>query len=217
MPYLGWGTAFLDFDNDGFPDLFVANGHVYPEIDRYSVGSTFYERKQLYRNQGNATFREVTNEVGTGLLIEKSSRGVAYGDYDNDGSLDILIVNLNDRPTLLHNTGEHHNHWLTVKLVGTKSNRGGIGARVTLQEGGRTQVAEVQSGGSYLSNNDSRLHFGLGNEARVSNIEIRWPSGFTEKLEPVSGDQFLTITEGRGVTSSSGSGRPYRMASHLSP
>jgi len=198
MPYLGWGTAFVDLDNDGFPDLFVANGHVYPEIDRFALGSTYYERKQLYQNLGNATFREVTTEIGGGLLIEKSSRGVAYGDYDNDGNLDLLIVNLNDRPTLLHNNCGSRNHWLTLKLIGTKSNRDAIGARVMIQVGGRRQLAEVQSGGSYLSNSDLRLHFGLGGDTRVSNMEIRWPSGLIEKLDNVMGDQILVITEGRG-------------------
>ena len=198
MPYLGWGTAFVDLDNDGFLDLFVANGHVYPEIDRFALGSTYYERKQLYQNLGNGTFREVTAAVGGGLLIEKSSRGVAYGDYNNDGYLDLLIINLNDRPTLLRNDGEKRNHWLTLKLIGTKSNRDAVGARATIEVGGRKQVAEVQSGGSYLSNNDSRLHFGLGRDTRVYHLEVRWPSGLIEKFENVEGDQFLVITEGEG-------------------
>lgn len=199
MPYLGWGTAFVDLDNDGLLDLFVANGHVYPEIDRFSLGSTYRERKQLYRNLGNGTFREVTAEVGSGLLIEKSSRGVAYGDYDNDGDLDLLIVNLNDRPTLLRNDGGNRNHWLTLKLIGTKSNRDAIGARATIEAGGRKQIAEVQSGGSYLSHNDSRLHFGLGRDAGLHQLAVHWPSGLIEKFEDVEPDQFLVITEGQGL------------------
>ena len=204
MPYLGWGTVFVDLDNDGFLDLFVANGHVYPEIDRFAVGSTYKERKQLYQNLGNGTFREVTAEVGGGLLSEKTSRGVAYGDYDNDGDLDLLIVNLNDRPTLLRNDGGNRNHWLTLKLIGTKSNRDAIGARATIGVGERKQVAEVQSGGSYLSNNDSRLHFGLGRDTRVGYLEVRWPSGLIEKFENVEADQFLVMTEGQGFVQGHG-------------
>ncbi len=197
---MGWGTGFVDLDNDGYLDIFVANGHIYPDIDQFPLGSRFLERKQLFQNLGNGRFREVTEEVGGGLLLEKSSRGVAFGDYDNDGDLDILIVNLNDRPTLLRNEGGNRNHWITLRLVGTESNRDAIGARVRVQVGDRVQTAEVRSGGSYLSHNDTRVHFGLGAERRVKRLEIRWPRGLVEKFEDLAADQFLLVTEGRGIT-----------------
>ncbi len=199
LPYLGWGTGFVDLDNDGLLDIFIANGHVYPEVDRYNIGTKFLERKQLYQNLGNGRFREVTEEVGGDLLLEKSSRGVAFGDYDNDGNIDILIVNLNDRPTLLHNEPRNRNHWLTLKLVGTKSNRDAIGARVTIEAGHRRQIAEVRSGGSYLSHNDSRVHFGLGDEIRIKRLEVRWPTGLVQNFENIQADQFLVLTEGQSI------------------
>jgi hypothetical protein len=199
LPYLGWGTGFVDFDNDGLLDIFVANGHVSPQIDQSTLGSKYLERKQLYRNLGNGRFREVTEEIGGSLLVEKSSRGTAFGDYDNDGDLDILVINLDDRPTLLRNEGNNGNHWLTLKLVGTKSNRDAIGARVTVTAGNRVQIAEVRSGGSYLSHNDSRVHFGLGEATRVKRLEVRWPSGGVETWEDLQGDQVLVLREGHGI------------------
>jgi hypothetical protein len=199
LPYLGWGTGFVDLDNDGLLDIFVANGHVYPEIDRFNLGTKFLQRKQVYQNLGNGTFREITGEVGGDLLVEKSSRGVAFGDYDNDGRIDILIVNLNDLPTLLRNYGGNTNHWITLKLTGTRSNRDAIGARVALEAGGRRQIGEVRSGGSYLSQSDSRLHFGLGDATSVAHLEVRWPSGLTETLENLQADQFYLLREGKGL------------------
>jgi hypothetical protein len=199
LPYMGWGTGFVDLGNNGFLDLFVANGHIYPQIDQYPLGSKFLERKQLFHNQGNGHFRDVTDEIGSGLLIEKSSRGVAFGDYHNDGNMDILIVNLNDRPTLLRNDGGNRKHWVTLRLVGTKSNRDAIGARVRLSSGRLAQSAEVRSGGSFMSNNDVRLHFGLGREKRIESLEVRWPSGLVEKFVDLRADQFLRITEGKGI------------------
>jgi hypothetical protein len=199
LPYMGWGTGFVDLANGGFLDLFVANGHIYPQIDQYPLGSKFLERKQLFHNQGDGHFRDVTDEIGGGLLIEKSSRGVAFGDYDNDGDMDILIVNLNDRPTLLRNDGGNRKHWVALRLVGTKSNRDAIGARVRVTAGRRAQTAEVRSGGSFMSNNDIRLHFGLGQETRIQSLEVRWPSGLVEKFEDLQTDQFLRITEGQGI------------------
>ncbi len=200
LPYLGWGTGFVDLDNDGLLDIFIANGHVYPEIDRFAIGTKFLERKQLFQNLGNGRFRDVTDEVGGSLLTEKSSRGVAFGDYDNDGDIDILITNLNGRPQLLRNDGGNRNHWVTVKLVGTKSNRDAIGARISLEAGGRRQTAEVRGDGSYLSHNDLRVHFGLGDSAMVDRLEIRWPSGLAQTLERIAGDHFVEVIEGHQPT-----------------
>ena len=201
MSYLGWGTSFVELDNDGFLDLLVANGHIYPEIDHFLLGSTFLQPNQLYRNLGNGRFQEVTAEMGESLLMEKSSRGVAFGDYDNDGDLDILITNLDDRPNLLRNDSGNKKHWLTVQLVGTKSNRDGIGARIAVRVAQRTQIAEVESGGSYLSHSDSRVHFGLGDATRVEHLEVRWPSGLIETFENLEADQFLCLREGEGMGS----------------
>lgn len=200
LPYMGWGTGFVDLGNNGFLDVFVANGHIYPQIDQYPLGSRFMERKLLFQNQGEGHFRDVTGEIGGGLLIEKSSRGVAFADYDNDGDVDILIVNLNDRPTFLRNEGGNKNHWITLRLVGTKSNRDAIGARVRISAGDLLQTAEVRSGGSFMSNNDARLHVGLGPEKRIQSIEVRWPSGMVEKFGDLRADQFLKLTEGKGIT-----------------
>jgi enediyne biosynthesis protein E4 len=198
---LGWGTGLVDFDNDGWLDIFVANGHVYPGIDKYAdLGSKYLERKQLFHNQRNGLFRDITEEVGGGLLIEKSSRGAAFGDFDNDGDIDVLVINMNDRPTLLRNDGGNRRHWITLKLVGTKSNRDAIGARVKLEAGALTQTAEVMSGGSYLSHNDMRLHFGLGEITKVNRITVRWPSGLVEHFDNFDADRFLEVKEGRGVS-----------------
>ena len=197
--YLGWGVGFVDLENDGLLDLLVANGHIYPEVDSHGIGTRYRQRKQLFRNLGNKRFQEVTDQVGGGLLLEKSSRGAAFGDYDNDGDLDVLIVNLDDRPTLLRNETAHDNHWITIGLVGTRSNRDAIGALVRVTAGGRTQISEVRSGGSYLSQNDRRVHFGLGAFDRVDRIEIRWPSGLVETLPGVPPDRFYTATEGQGL------------------
>ena len=199
LPHLGWGVGFIDIDNDGLLDIFIANGHVVPEVDRQGLATTYLQRNQLFRNQGNKRFRDVTDEVGGGLSIEKSSRGAAFGDYDNDGDIDVLVVNLNDRPSLLRNdtTGDHH--WVTLRLEGTESNRDGIGAKVTIEANARTHTAEVRSGGSYLSHNDMRVHFGLGDADRVTRLEIRWPSGLVETADTLQVDRFYVAREGHGV------------------
>ena len=199
LPYLGWGVGFVDLDNDGLLDILTANGHVYPSIDRQGRGTSFRQRKQLFRNLGNKRFRDVTTEVGGGLLVELSSRGAAFGDYDNDGDVDVLVINLNDRPTLLRNDTSGAGHWVTIRLVGTKSNRDGIGARVRVLAGGRAHVAEVRSGGSYLSHNDLRVHVGLGAAALVDRVEIRWPSGVVDAAKSLQVDRFYIAREGEGV------------------
>lgn len=199
LPFLGWGVGLVDVDNDGRLDLFVANGHIHPAADRSGLGTRFLQRKLLFMNTGNGRFRHATDEVGGGLLVEKSSRGAAFGDYDNDGDVDVLIVNLSDRPTLLRNDVTAKPHWITVRLTGTKSNRDGIGARVQIRAAGRTQSAEVRSGGSYLSHNDMRAHFGLGAAAVVDSVEIRWPSGVVDTAKGLATDRFYVADEGRGV------------------
>jgi hypothetical protein len=197
--YLGWGVGFVDVDNNGLLDLFQANGHIYPEVDRHGLGTRYLQRKQLFQNLGSRRFQEITDQVGGGLLLERSSRGAAFGDYDNDGDLDVLVTNLNDRPTLLRNETTGAGHWMTVGLVGTKSNRGAIGASVRVTAGERTQTAEVRSGGSYMSQNDRRAHFGLGASDRVEQLQIRWPSGLMETVRGLSADRFYVAREGQGI------------------
>ena len=195
LQYLGWGAGFEDFDNDGLPDIFVANGHVYPQVDTLDAGQHYAQRKELYRNLGNGKFKELARDLGSDLVKPKSSRGAAFGDFDNDGNIDVLVINLNDRPSLYHNLGGNRNHWITLRLEGSRSNRSAIGARVEIEAGGKTQVREVQSGGSYLSHNDMRLHFGLGNASRVDRVQIRWPNGKVEELPPMDADRFVMIKE----------------------
>jgi hypothetical protein len=200
LKYLGWGGGFFDYDNDGWPDIFIANGHVYPELENHHHSESPYrQRNLLYHNSGNGQFEDVTPMAGPGFDLRRSGRGVAFGDLDNDGRIDILINNQNDPPTLLRNESESPNHWISVRTVGTKSNRDGIGSRVALVAGGRRQIQEVRSGGSYLSQNDLRVHFGLGSATKIDRIEVRWPSGTVDQMENVSADRFLTIEEGRGI------------------
>jgi hypothetical protein len=194
LSYLGWGASFADLDNDGLPDIFVANGHVYPQVDSLKVGQNYFQRKELYRNLGNGKFAEIARSSAD-LLIGKSSRGVAVADFDNDGDLDILVVNINDRPSLYRNDGGNRNHWIGFRLEGTRSNRSAIGARVEIEAGGRKQISYVLSGGSYLSQNDLRVHFGLGDMTRVERVRIRWPNGNVEELGPFETDRVITIKE----------------------
>ena len=196
-PYLGWGVGFMDFDNDGHRDVFIANGHVFPDVDKTGT-STYRQRNQVFRNDGRGRFSHVTEDAGGGLLIEQSSRGAAFGDYDNDGDIDVLVVDINDRPTLLRNdtTG---GGWVTLQLAGTRSNRDAIGAKVTVEAGGRQQIGEVRSGGSYLSHNDMRVHFGLGEARTVDRVTIRWPSGASETLTGLAVDRVYRVREGAGV------------------
>jgi hypothetical protein len=200
LRYLGWGTGFADFDNDGLLDVFVANGHVYPEIDRSGRSSTYRQRKQLFRNVGDGRFRDVTDQVGGGLLAEKSSRGAAFGDVDNDGDVDVLVINMNDRPTLLRNDSDAVNTWITLKLLAKGPNRDAIGARVVLEDGSLRQVAEVRTGGSYLSHNDMRVHFGLGRRAAVPPVQVRWPDGEVERFAGLTVNRIHALHQGRGRT-----------------
>jgi len=200
LKYLSWGGGFFDYDNDGWLDIFIANGHVYPELETHNhPESPYRQRNLLYHNSGNGRFEDVTSIAGRGLDLRRSGRGVAFGDLYNDGRVDILINNQNDPPTLLHNESENMGHWISIRTMGSKSNFDGIGARVTLVSGALRQIQEVRSGGSYLSQNDLRVHFGLGSAMKIDRIEVRWPSGVIDTLENVAVDQYLTIREGRGI------------------
>ena len=193
---VSWGTGFFDYDNDGDRDLFVANGHTYPQADLPRVNSSYKQANSLFENR-DGRLVEVSAAAGPGFALRRVSRGTSFADYDGDGDIDLFILNLNGPPTLLRNDGDHGNHYLLVRTVGTKSNRDGIGARVIISVGGQTQHAEVQSGGSYLSHNDLRLHFGLGKAERVDRLEVRWPSGAVQVLSDIAADQVLTVVEPR--------------------
>jgi hypothetical protein len=192
--FLGWGALFVDVDNDGWPDIFLANGHVYPEVDGKGFSTSFRERKVLYLNQRNGRFLDISTNAGPAITAQFNSHGAAAGDFDNDGQVEILVNNSHDPPTLLKNLGEHGN-WILVKLIGTQSNRDAIGARVTVRCNGHLQMQEVRSGGGYNSQSDFRLHFGLGRATKVDLIEIRWPNGSTEKRESVAANQILLVQE----------------------
>ncbi|PYX34215.1 MAG: RNA-binding protein [Acidobacteria bacterium] len=179
--YLGWGTMFFDFDNDGCPDLILANGHVYPEVEKFHLGSEFKEPRILYHNNGNGTFTDVSGSAGPGISAATAARGLAVGDLWNDGRVSVLINNMNAEPSLLVNSVRSLNHWIAFKALGTRSNRDGIGAKITVIAGKRKMIDEVRSGSSYVSQNDTRVHFGLGSATKVDSVEVRWPSGLIER------------------------------------
>ena len=206
--YLGWGTMFLDFDNDSWPDLILANGHVYPEVDKFHLGSSYLEPRVLYRNNGDGTFTDVSTAAGPGIATPLSSRGLAVGDLWNTGQQSIVINNMHAKPSLLVNLLPTKNHWLEFKLTGTKSNRDGIGARITVHAGNRILVDEVRSGSSYISQNDMRLHFGLGGAGKLDFAEVRWPAGLTERFEGLPVDTIQTLKEGTGKEVSVEKNRP---------
>jgi hypothetical protein len=197
--YLGWGTMFFDFDNDSWPDLILANGHVYPEVDTFHLGSSYLEPRVLYRNNGNGTFTDVSATAGSGMNDSSSGRGLAVGDLWNDGQISVLISNMNAKPSLLVNSVRSGNRWVTFKTVGTQSNRDGIGAKITVKAGKRTLVDEVRSGSSYISQNDSRVHFGLGAATKIDSIQVRWPSGLVEQFDSLGVDLIHTLKEGSGI------------------
>jgi enediyne biosynthesis protein E4 len=192
--FVGWGAGVVDLDNDGRPDLFLVTGNVYPELEQRLPDYPMRTPRVIFRNLGGGAFEEVIEAAGPGVTAPHSSRGCAFGDFDNDGDLDILIVNLNEPPSLLRNDLKSDNQWLKVKLVGVKSNRSAIGARVQVSYGGYRQVQEVLSQTSFLSVNDFRLHFGLG-ASKSADVEVRWPSGIRQKLSGVAAGQILTIKE----------------------
>lgn len=197
VPYLGWATFFFDYDNDGHPDLFCANGHVYPEVDGV-LRETFRQPLQLLRNLGNGRFRDVSAEAGLSRLPPQSARGGAYADFDNDGDLDIVVSVMEGKPVLLENTSANRANWLRVALTGVECNRMAVGARVKVTAGKHIQYATVYAGGSYLSSSDPRLHFGLG-AAAEADIEVTWPGGAKERVGPVKANREIRIGQGRGL------------------
>ena len=200
FPFLGWGTGFLDYDNDGWPDLFVANGHVYPGVDQQDWGTTWAQRPLLFRNLDGNKFAEVPAATGSGLALVLTARGAAFGDLFNDGHIDVVVNNIDSTPVLLRNVFKNANHWVTFKLIGgQKSPRDAIGAKVFVTAGGFRQRGDVFSGGSYASSSDQRLHFGLGTADKVDRIEIIWPSGGKEEIRVPAVDRIYTVQEGNGV------------------
>jgi len=196
--YLGWGTMFLDVDNDGWPDLLLVNGHVYPEVDSQHLGSDYREPRILYHNRGDGTFEDISASAGPGITTAASGRGLAIGDLWNDGHLSAVISNMSAPPSLLVNQAKLLNHWIAFRAIGTKSNRDGIGAKIRVKIGERLLVDEVRSGSSYDSNNDMRVHFGLGARTKLDWVEVRWPSGLTERFASVRVDAINNLKEGSG-------------------
>jgi hypothetical protein len=199
LPFLGWGTQFVDLDLDGFQDLVAVNGHVFPRADDIprlkKMGAGYRQRPLLFRNRQGGTFREVGATLGGPIAGVHGSRGLAVGDLNNDGQMDLVIANQEERPMVLLNRGVPGGNWLLVKLRGTRSNRSAIGARVTLRVRGRPQMREVKSGGSYLSQSDLRVHFGLGAATEVDELTIRWPSGRIQIEPGIQANQIITILE----------------------
>ena len=197
--FLGWGTGFVDFDLDSWPDIFIVNGHVYPEADRVGGRYSYEQGKLLYRNLGNGRFEDVSDRAGPGILEKRAARGAAAADLFNTGRQDIVVNNMHSTPTLLHNCAQVSGHSLLLQLVGSRSNRSAIGARVTVHLGTRRLIDEVRSGGSFCSQNDLRIHVGLGERARVDRVEVAWPGSNTEVIDGVDADQLVVIREGSGV------------------
>jgi len=214
--YLGWGCGFFDMDNDGWPDILICNGHVYPEVEQLKTEAGYAQRKLLYKNLRNGRFDDVSYDAGPAISDPSPSRGCAFGDFDNDGDVDVVVNTVNDFPQLLRCDSRTGNRWIKVKLIGTKSNRSGIGARLrcVTQPPGETkphqQIDEVRSGGGYLSQNDLRVHFGLGQAGKVDLLEIKWPSGIVDTLKDIATNQIIFIKEGEGLVRS----QPPKQAEH---
>ena len=204
--FLGWGCGFLDFDNDGWPDILICNGHVYPEVEQLKTEAGYSQRKLLYRNLRNGHFADVSLQAGSGISDPAPCRGCAFGDFDNDGDIDVVVNTVNDYPQLLRCDSTLENNWIKVRTIGTKSNRSGIGARLicTTHVAGETkphrQIDEVRSGGSYISQSDLRVHFGLGKADKVDMLEVRWPSGHVDTLKDVKANQLIFVKEGEGIS-----------------
>src|SRR5262245_52712468 len=197
LPYVGWGTAFFDYDNDGWLDLFAVNSHVYPQLEKSASGSVagYRQRKLLYRNRRDGTFEEIAAQGGPAFMEERASRGSAVGDLDDDGRLDLVVNDLDGTPQVLHNEVPEAGHWLSIVLRGKPPDTSAIGAVVMLTAGGRVQRRLVQSGTSYLSQDDKRAHFGLGTAAQADTLEVLWPDGTGTKLENVKANQILTVRQ----------------------
>ena len=196
-PLVGWGIGFFDMDNDGWLDLFSANGHVYPQVDSIPGGTPYREPLVLFRNRRDGTFENLSSVLAS--IPPESRRGAAFGDVNSDGSVDVVVLNVGAPPSLLVNRTETNNHRVLFKLVGTKSNRAAIGARVTVKAGTLLQFSEVRGGASYLSQNDLRLHFGLGPNPAMEQVIVRWPNGQSETLQDLPADFIYTLREGQGV------------------
>jgi len=204
--YLGWGCGFFDFDNDGWPDILICNGHVYPEVEQLTTEAGYPQRKLLYRNLRDGRFEDVSMNAGPGISAPSPSRGCAFGDFDNDGDIDVVINCVNDYPQLLRCDSSLKNNWIKIRTLGTKSNRSGIGARlrcvtrITGETKPHQQIDEVRSGGGYFSQNDLRVHFGIGSAEKVELLEIRWPSGQFDSLKDLKPNRLYYVTEGQGIT-----------------
>jgi hypothetical protein len=197
--WLGWGAGFVDFDNDGWLDAFLVNGHVYPEVARLATEAGYEQPKVVYRNRRDGRLEEVTARLGPPATEPRAGRGAAFGDFDDDGSVDVVINNVHAPPDLYRTVARNQNHWVSLRLEGTRSNRSAIGARVWCRGGGGTQVQEVRGGGSYASQNDLRVHFGLGAATRVDRLEVRWPNGLRETFAEVEVDRVSVLREGTGT------------------
>jgi hypothetical protein len=203
--FLGWGVGFFDFDNDGWPDILICNGHVYPEVEQLRTEAGYAQRKLLYRNSRNGKFEDVSEMAGPGISVPSPSRGCAFGDFDNDGDVDFVVNCVNASPQLIRSDTSLSNNWIKVRTIGTKSNRSGIGARIkcvtqlAVEAKPHSQIDEVRSGGGYFSQNDLRVHFGLGKAEKVDLLEIRWPSGAVETLKDVKANQLVYVKEGEGI------------------
>jgi hypothetical protein len=207
--YVCWGAGFMDYDNDGWTDIFHVTGQVYPGVEEYKLGVKFESPRLVYRNLGNGKFQDVSKDMGPGVNALFSSRGCAFGDYDNDGDVDVLILNMNDYPSLLRNDGGNKNNWINIKLLGTHCNRTAVGARVRVVTGKHAQIDEVHTGTSVMSQSDLRLSFGLGASTQIDLIEVKWPT--TQKVESfsnIAANQFLTIKEGQGIIKREKPNRP---------
>ncbi len=207
--WLGWGTAFLDLDNDGWLDLFLTNGHVYPEVEQLATEAGYKQRKIVYRNLGNGRFEDISKALGPPVTTPKAGRGSIVFDFDNDGDLDVAVNNVHDLPDLFRLDSEPNHHWLLLDLVGTRSNRSAIGSRVRCATGDTVQHQEVRGGGSYISQNDLRVHFGLARATKVDRLQVRWPRGLEEEWLDLAVDQILTLKEGTG--------RPLPQGGQVSP
>jgi hypothetical protein len=194
---LSFGGGFFDYDNDGWLDIFIANGHVYPEVEQATPGTHYRQTNSLFHNEGNGKFVEVSKISGAGFDTPYVGRGVAFADLDNDGFMDVVVANNGDSPLVLHNTGGNGNHFLNLKLVGKKSNRDAMGARIHVVSGPMSQIREIAGGGSYLSQSDLRANFGLGKEKRAKTIEITWPNGQRQTFHDVEADKFYLVEEGK--------------------
>jgi enediyne biosynthesis protein E4 len=195
FPDLSWGVGLFDFNNDGLKDIFIANGHIFPQVDRYGIQISYRQQNKLYLNNGKERFLNVSGQAGSGLQILKSFRGAVFADFDNDGAMDVAVVALDDHPVLLMNQGVPGNHWILVRLEGTFSNRFGVGARVAVTTGESTQIREMKAGGSFASCNDPRAHFGLGKFDTIEELKVVWPSGNVSRLANVATNRIITIKE----------------------